>query len=101
MVVATSPNNKEQNMNYAMRPLTTEKVTSSGSSAQSSAFNANIEYIRVIPDADCHIEFGVNPTATNAKIFLESKSSECFKVSPGEKVAVIGSVNLYVTELSE
>jgi|TARA_X000001036_G_scaffold13469_1_gene11485 hypothetical protein len=101
MGVATSPNNKEQNMNYAMRPLTTEKVTSSGSSAQSSAFNANIEYIRVIPDADCHIEFGVNPTAANTKIFLEAKSSECFKVSPGEKVAVIGSVNLYVTELSE
>ena len=87
--------------NYAMRPLTTPKVTSSGSSAQSSAFSANIEYIRVIPDADCHIEFGVNPTAANTKIFLESKSSECFKVSPGEKVAVIGSVNLYVTELSE
>jgi len=41
------------------------------------------------------------PTAANTKIFLESKSSECFKVSPGEKVAVIGSVNLYVTELSE
>jgi hypothetical protein len=101
MGVVTSPNNKEQNMNYAMRPLTTEKVTSSGSSAQSSAFSANIEYIRVIPDADCHIEFGVNPTAANTKIFLESKSSECFKVSPGEKVAVIGSVNLYVTELSE
>ena len=101
MGVATSPNNKEQNMNYAMRPLTTEKVTSSGSSAQSSAFNANIEYIRVIPDADCHIEFGVNPTAANTKIFLEAKSSGCFKVSPGEKVAVIGSVNLYVTELSE
>ena len=69
-------------MNYAMRPLTTQKVTSSGSSAQSSAFSANIEYIRVIPDADCHIEFGVNPTAANTKIFLESKSSECFKVCP-------------------
>jgi len=101
MGVETSPNNKEQNMNYAMRPLTTEKVTSSGSSAQSSAFNDNIEYIRVMPDADCHIEFGVNPTATTSKIFLEAKTSECFKVSAGEKVAVIGSVNLYVTELSE
>tara|TARA_R100000908_G_C3737550_1_gene134950 strand:- start:844 stop:1098 length:255 start_codon:yes stop_codon:yes gene_type:complete len=84
-----------------MRPLTTQKVTSSGSSAASSAFSANIEYVRIIPDADCHIEFGVNPTATTSKIFLESKTSECFKVSPGEKVAVIGSVNLYVTELSE
>jgi len=85
----------------AMRPVTTQKVNSTGTSAQSSAFGSNIEYVRVIPDADCHIEFGVNPTATTSKIFLESKTSECFKVSEGEKVAVIGTVNLYVTELSE
>ena len=85
----------------AMRPVTTQKVNSTGSSAQSSAFGSNIEYVRVIPDADCHIEFGVNPTATTSKIFLESKTSEYFKVSEGEKVAVIGTVNLYVTELSE
>ena len=86
---------------YAMRPVTTQKVNSSGTSAQSSAFGANIEYVRVIPDADCHIEFGVNPTATTSKIFLESKTSEYFKVSEGEKVAVIGTVNLYVTEMTE
>ena len=86
---------------FAMRPVTTQKVTSSGSSTASSAFGANIEYVRVAPDADCHIEFGVNPTAANTKIFLEAKSSEYFKVSEGEKVAVIGSVNLYVTELTE
>ena len=85
----------------AMRPVTTQKVTSSGSSAQSSAFGSNIEYVRVVPDADCHIEFGVNPTAANTKIFLDSKSEDYFKVSEGEKVAVIGSVNLYVTELTE
>ena len=40
---------------FAMRPVTTQKVTSSGSSAASSAFGANIEYVRVIADADCHI----------------------------------------------
>ena len=57
-----------------MRPVTTQKVNSSGSSAQSSAFGSNIEYVRVMADADCHIEFGVNPTATNAKIFLPSIS---------------------------
>ena len=85
----------------AMRPVTTQKVTSSGSSAQSSAFGSNVEYVRVIGDADCHIEFGVAPTATNAKIFLASKSEEFFKVSEGEKVAVIGSANLYITELTE
>jgi hypothetical protein len=86
---------------FAMRPITTQKVTSSGSSAASSAFGSNVEYVRVIADADCHIEFGVAPTATNAKIFLESKSYEYFKVSEGEKVAVIGNANLYVTELTE
>ena len=88
-------------MHIAMRPVTTVKLASGGSSSQTAAFEANIEYVRVISDADVHIEFGVNPTAANTKIFLEAKSSECFKVSPGEKVAVIGSVNLYVTELSE
>ena len=88
-------------MHIAMRPITTQKITSSGSSAASAAFGNNIEYIRIAADADCHIEFGVNPTATTSKIFLESKSSEYFKVSEGEKVAVIGSVNLYITELSE
>ena len=88
-------------MHIAMRPVSTQKVNSAGTSAQSAAFSDNIEYVRVIPDADCHIEFGVNPTATTSKIFMESKTSEYFKVSPGEKVAVIGTVNLYVTELSE
>ena len=88
-------------MHIAMRPVSTQKVNSAGTSAQSAAFSANIEYVRIIPDADCHIEFGVNPTATTSKIFMESKTSEYFKVSPGEKVAVIGTVNLYITELSE
>jgi sialic acid synthase SpsE len=88
-------------MHIAMRPLTTQKVTSTGTSTQSSAFSDNIEYIRIIPDADCHIEFGTSPTATTSKIFLESKNYEYFKISSGEKVAVIGSVNLYITELSE
>ena len=86
---------------FGMRPVTTQKVNSAGTSAQSSAFGSNIEYVRVMADADCHIEFGVNPTATNAKIFLPSKSEDYFKVSEGEKVAVIGTVNLYVTELTE
>ena len=86
---------------FAMRPVTTQKVNSSGSSAASSAFGSNIDYVRVCADADCHIEFGTSPTATTSKIFLPSKDTEYFKVSEGEKVAVIGSVNLYVTELSE
>lgn len=88
-------------MHIAMRPTTTQKVNSSGTSAQSAAFSANIDYVRVCADAACHIEFGVNPTATTSKIYLPADDVEYFKVSPGEKVAVIGTVNLYVSELSE
>jgi len=88
-------------MHIAMRPTTTQKVNSSGTSAQSAAFAANIDYVRVCADAACHIEFGVNPTATTSKIYLPADDVEYFKVSPGEKVAVIGTVNLYVSELSE
>lgn len=88
-------------MHIAMRPTTTQKVNSSGTSAQSAAFAANIEYVRVCADAACHIEFGVNPTATTSKIYLPADDVEYFKVSSGEKVAVIGTVNLYVSELSE
>lgn len=88
-------------MHIAMIPKTTQKVTSSGSSVQSSAFGANIEYVRIVADADCHIAFGVNPTATTSSIYVPVDDVEYFKVSPGEKVAVIGSVNLYVSDLTE
>ena len=84
-----------------MIPKTTQKVTSSGSSVQSSAFGAHIEYVRIVADADFHIAFGVNPTATTSSIYVPVDDVEYFKVSPGEKVAVIGSVNLYVSDLTE
>jgi hypothetical protein len=44
---------------------------------------------------------GVNPTATTSSIYVPVDDVEYFKVSPGEKVAVIGSVNLYVSDLTE
>ena len=59
-------------MHIAMRPVTTVKLASGGSSSQTAAFEANIEYVRVISDADVHVEFGVNPTATTSKIFMLS-----------------------------
>ena len=88
-------------MHLAMKPKSTQKVNSAGTSTQSAAISDNIFYVRIAADADCHIEIGVNPTATTSSIFLASKDYEYFEISPGEKVAVIGTVNLYVTELTE
>jgi hypothetical protein len=48
-------------MHKGMRVISTEKVTSSGSSVQSAAFAENIEYVRIAADAACHLEFGVKP----------------------------------------
>lgn len=85
----------------AMRPVTTQKLASSGTSSQSSAFGSNIEYIRLVSDAAVHVEFGKNPTATTSTIYIPAGDVEYFKVSEGEKIAAIGSANVYITELSE
>ena len=45
-------------------PLAEQTVAISGSSAQSSAFNAQTTLVRLHTDAICSIEFGTNPTAT-------------------------------------
>ena len=90
-------------MNYGLRHGTVLKLTSGSSSSASSAFTDGTEYIRVVSTIACHIQVAVSPTAaaTTSKIFVPAKDTEYFKVSGGEKVAVIGSVNLYITELSE
>jgi len=91
-------------MNNSMRIVTEQKVTTSGSSAASNAFGSNIEYIRIVSDTACWITFGTAPTATNAKTYLPAGEVEYFKVSEGEKVAIIlasGSGAAYIAELSE
>ncbi|HCI70033.1 MAG TPA: hypothetical protein DHV30_05340 [Balneola sp.] len=91
--------------NYGLRPTKTQKIASGGSSsAVADVFGTQTEYVRIAADADCHIEFGGNgssdPTATTSTIFIPADQPEIFKVSPGEKVASIGSANVFVTEMS-
>ena len=86
--------------NYGLRPTTVQMMSSSGTSSQSSAFAAYTYYVRICADADCHILFGSNPTATSSSIFIPANQPEIFKVNPGEKVAAIGSANVSVSELS-
>ena len=90
--------------NHGLKVVSHEKVSSSATSAQSAAFGGSIFFVRIVSDVDCFIEFGGNPTATVSKIFVPAKDVEYFKVSPGEKVAVIlasGTGNLHVSQLSE
>jgi hypothetical protein len=74
----------------------------SGTSAQSSAIGANIQYVRLVADAACHYNIGVNPTATTSTVYLPANEIEIIKISEGEKVAgICASGNLYVTSLTE
>jgi hypothetical protein len=65
-------------MHKGMQVKSTEKVISSGTSAQSAAFADNIYYVRVVADAACHIEFGTSPTATTSKVYVPADDIEYF-----------------------
>ena len=90
--------------NYGLRPTTHQSLTTSGSSVASAAFGTQTEYVRIATPADIHILFGTAPTASatagSASIFVPADQPEIFKVSPGEKVAVIGTAEVSVTEMS-
>ena len=92
-------------MNYGLREVTLQKVDTSGTSAASSAFGTNIEYIRVVGTIACHIHIAVSPTATTSTTYLPAGEVETIKVSAGEKIAVLriggSDGELYATELTE
>jgi len=88
--------------NYALRPGTTQKLSTNNSSTASAAFGSQTEYIRIVGDANCHFVLGASPTASATSALLPSGEIEMLKVSPGEKIAVFhgSSTNVYVTEMS-
>jgi hypothetical protein len=69
--------------------LATQKVTISGVSAQSAAFNTKTTFVRLHTDAICSIVFGSNPTAAVTDPRMPLDAVEYFGVIGGQKVAVI------------
>jgi hypothetical protein len=67
-------------------PATTQVVTFT-TSTQSAAFGASTTFIRVIANADAHLAFGTNPTATGNDPWVPADKAELFAVTPAQKVA--------------
>tara|TARA_R100001369_G_scaffold5633_3_gene15656 strand:+ start:10 stop:294 length:285 start_codon:yes stop_codon:yes gene_type:complete len=90
--------------NYGLKPTKHEGKTSDGTSAQSTAFDTQTRYVRIASTADIYILFGANPTAVatanSSTIFIPADQPEIFKVSPGEKVAFIGTAEVSITQMS-
>jgi hypothetical protein len=76
---------------FGERPIGNgEKVTTSGTSAQSAVMPANTSTVRVVGSAACYIIFGENPTAlATTSIYMPAGLVEYFAIKPGEKIAVI------------
>ena len=85
----------------AIYPGTSQKITTSGSSQQSSAFSSNTTIVRLFSTQDCYVAFGTNPTATSSSMFLPAGIVEYFGVTESSKLAVLqvtSSGILYITE---
>lgn len=61
--------------------------------AKSAAFNDHTRYVLITADADCHILFGTNPTATtsNKPVWAKMYQGYCVTKTAGMKISVIGA----------
>lgn len=75
----------------ARMPGTTQVITFTTSSVQSTAFAATTRFVRVISDGAGCLAYGSNPTATTSSMRIAADSPEYFGVMPGQKLAVIGA----------
>ena len=73
-------------------PPAAGQVVTFTTSTQSAALSAGTTFVRVVADADCHIEVGGNPTATTSSVIkLTAGAPEYFGVTAGHKIAVIAA----------
>lgn len=67
-----------------------QKLTFS-TSTQSAVFEERTLFVRLHTDADCHVVFGADPTATTNHMPMLADSTEYFSITPSQKLAVIAA----------
>ena len=58
-------------------------------SVQSAAIAAGNKEVRLCADVNCRVATGANPTATSTSERIVANAPERFRVTPGDKIAVI------------
>jgi hypothetical protein len=84
-----------------VHPDSTETVSIGAGSLSSGTISSKV--IRLVATSDCHVAFGLSPTATGSSMFLPGGVVEYFAVADNEKVAVIQNASagtLFVTQVS-
>lgn len=73
-------------------PIAEQKITISGSSTASAAFQATTRLVRIHTDAICSIKFGATaPTVDNTSMRLPADTIEYFSVNNNSFVSVISN----------
>ncbi len=93
--------------NIASRIISSVNISSSGTSAQSSAAPFGATIARIATSANVNIVIGPSPTATAAGTLITPADASYFVIKPassvggtdGEKVASIGTATVNVTWL--
>ena len=80
-----------------LRPSTVYKVASTGTASNVTAIATGISVVRLVADAAVNVSFV--GTATAASTYLPAGTVEYFKAYGGDVISVIGTANLYVTEM--
>lgn len=75
----------------AQEPAVADQTVTFTTATQSSAFNAATRYIRLIADAECHLKFGSNPTATTSMQQVQADTEIWRMVTPGDKVSIVAA----------
>lgn len=79
-----------------------QKLAFTGTSAQSSAFNANTSVIQIVATVACFVRTGANPTAVaDTCQYIPPNVPMFIAVNGGDKIAAIqsaGAGNLFITE---
>ena len=83
--------NSPGDMPVAKEPAVRTQVVSFTTTTQSAAFSDDTRCVRLIADADCHLLFGLNPTATTSGQKVISGQETWRQVKPGDKVAVVAA----------
>lgn len=79
-------------LQVGMQPAVAMQRLSFTGSTSSATFDPRTRFIRLHTDADCHVVFGTDPTATTNHMPMLAGSTEYFgAITPGLKLAVIAA----------
>jgi hypothetical protein len=73
----------------AQEPAVAEQAVTFTTATASAAFGGTTRYVRIVANADAHIKFGADPTATTSHQWIAVGTEYWRGVLPGQKVSAV------------